>query len=592
MNPPSLKEVQHFQRHIKTQHLRIYRSVLNAVLDHSGDFPLAKECRHALRHGDYLKLIEVADSMSTQCYVDATQHFVGNQIASLIRKFPFPSVPGIDPERRALEKFLASERSCKRINQRLRARRTREGKAWPFEGEFERARRFIRHVLGDSPDLREIYSRCNFSGGASVGVHGNATNVARKILSDAWSVTPGAFAYAFCAIRDNAHYRSLLSDDEAGFRNGCEIDEFRRYREHCTIVKHNKIAFVPKTALVHRTIAVEPLLNGYLQKGVDLYMRDLLRVRGIDLTDQDYNQRAASVGSLQWTAEDPLVTIDLQSASDSVSKELCRELLPPDWFDFLNQIRSTHYRIGSQEDCRYEKFCSMGNGFCFPLESLIFASFVASVEPHAPRRYAVYGDDIIVRRSTAFALLPVLKYAGFKVNEDKTFLYGPFRESCGGDYYAGRDVRPLVLDYRFDSLESLFKFYNLSQTKAKWFYFFAEAREAILKQIAPRFRFWRPFAGAPDSGLDSAGDEYLSSPYCRFRNGKWSWVELHHSPVKDTGVRRHCSIDKATMWAALTGSASNAPFVVRRQTKCAARSTLVRGYASAGAVSNWLPTPS
>lgn len=40
----------------------------------------------------------------------------------------------------------------------------------------------------------------------------------------------------------------------------------------------------------------------------------------------------------------------------------------------------------------------------------------------------------------------MLQFTGFKLNEEKSFFGDePFRESCGGDYFAGKPVRPFYL---------------------------------------------------------------------------------------------------------------------------------------------------
>jgi len=90
-----------------------------------------------------------------------------------------------------------------------------------------------------------------------------------------------------------------------------------------------------------------------------------------------------------------------------------------------------------------QKFSSMGNGFTFELETLIF-SHVASVAGGLTPGVDcfVYGDDIIVPSEKADDVLSALRFCGFTPNRTKTFTSGPFRESCGGDFYGGVAVRP------------------------------------------------------------------------------------------------------------------------------------------------------
>jgi hypothetical protein len=353
------------------------------------------------------------------------------------------------------------------------------------------------------------------------------------------------------------------------------------------MVDHNKIAFVPKTVKTERTIAVEPLLNGYVQKGIDVFLRKRLKRVGIDLEDQSLNQGLARFGSIQDLDADPYVTIDLSSASDSISIGLCRNLLPPDWFDFLNQIRSKHYLIEGRI-APYEKFVSMGNGFCFPLETLIFASLchVAYREISKPDDFSVYGDDIIVRRSVADRVLSLLQVCGFEANRNKTFIQGPFRESCGADWFNGEDVRPITLDFAFDSLESIFKFCNIAGQKPSIKAILEEGVDFLRSLVPHSLNFVRPYKGQPDSAFEVPIDEFMLSPFSRYNRElqSWSWLELVHKPVRDSSVRAITGYNVALMRGALRGVSSSSPFTFRRKT-----STKLRRVSYNGGWSLYLP---
>jgi hypothetical protein len=90
----------------------------------------------------------------------------------------------------------------------------------------------------------------------------------------------------------------------------------------------------------------------------------------------------------------------------------------------------------------------MGNGYTFALETLIFYSLAWStcVALGLPTSdVSSYGDDIIVPTGAYNALIGVLKCLGFVPNREKSFGDGPFRESCGKDYFRGIDVRPVYI---------------------------------------------------------------------------------------------------------------------------------------------------
>jgi len=349
------------------------------------------------------------------------------------------------------------------------------------------------------------------------------------------------------------------------------------------MVHYNKIVTVPKTALVDRTIAIEPLLNGYLQSGVDVFMRRRLRRVGIDLTDQSRNQRLAMLGS--YDHSDPYITIDLSSASDLISKNLVRALLPPAWYAFLDAIRSPAYQLDDGVAKRYHKFVSMGNGFCFPLETLIFAS-VCQLYSKTSTDFTVYGDDIIVRQSISAKVLKTLWQIGFRHNPEKTFLKGPFRESCGADWFAGRDVRPLTLDYEINSLNSVIKFFNLSMGKPSWASKFRSVREYLWNLIPSEYRLCRPYSGVVFGAFEVFMDEFQASPFSRWDPlaQAWKWWELDLVGVRDNGFRKDERYYTALMMAAVRGSPSRLPFARRRKT-----SLSVRQKSYAGASSNWLP---
>lgn len=520
-----------------------------------------------LNSKDYTGLIKRADSISSAQYTTASEHRILNQLAAVIRKYPYPDgTVDFDPKSKALETFIKAEGSCSRHNKRFALFDSLRS---PQESFLSRSASWIQYVLGDL-SLSDVWSNCNFGAGASVGVHGNATNMARKLLSPKWSVSPSAFYYCYSAMLNDDHIHEYLNrtQDRSQYCRDSELF-MAHFKDRVAFVDYNKIAFVPKTAKTLRTIAVEPLLNGFVQKGVDLLMRKRLKRVGIDLSDQTVNQELARKGSLP-NQDDAYVTIDLSSASDSIGIGLCKRLLPPDWFEFLDSLRSKSYVLDNAAEHRYHKFTSMGNGFCFPLETLIFASLCHSAYSESNRKpdFSVYGDDIIVRQSVAPRVLEMLKYCGFTANRDKTFLSGPFRESCGADWYEGEDVRPLSLDYAFDSLESIFKFCNLARSKGAWESIFYESLDFLESLIPRELYFCRPYKGNVDTALEVPWDVFMASPFSRWQKHlqTWSWIEVVRSAWPDVPVKRFAGYDLALLRGVLSGSMSSAPFAERRKT--------------------------
>jgi hypothetical protein len=99
---------------------------------------------------------------------------------------------------------------------------------------------------------------------------------------------------------------------------------------------------------------------------------------------------------------------------------------------------------------------TMGNGFTFPLQTMIFGCVVEAcaealeIELQRPRggtlgQFGVNGDDIICPKGLYDVVCRLLTILGFEVNKTKSFHEGPFRESCGGDFFKGSPVRGVYL---------------------------------------------------------------------------------------------------------------------------------------------------
>jgi len=597
MKTPAWFRVKTLNRKLSKRSLRFYLEILHqyvkthshlACLSLSSEFILTLKEKDLRDEKTVVRLLASADSLSSTAYEDATQHYVANQLAALIKKYPFP-VKGLAAraEKNAWKKFIQSEQKCDVMNEYFLGRLSLLQGFRPSEELLDKMRSYITYVLGVSPNLERISDQCDFGPGASIGIHGNATNKKRKLLSD-WSVTAGAHDYARYTLHKHLQVHELLvTVDEYVQDDDVFLHKFVQRR---VIVDHNEITFVPKTTLTRRSIAIEPCLNSYMQKGVDLEMRSLLRKRvSIDLTNQLINSEMAREGSLG--IGDAFSTIDLSSASDSISTELVRQLLPPDWFYLLDRLRSKSYKYKNKV-YPYSKFCSMGNGFCFPLQTLIFAAACHAVGGGQPNvDYRVYGDDIIIRGTRADAVIDLLRTIGFDTNTDKTFTSGPFRESCGEDYWQGVNVRPVYLDYPLDSLESYFKFHNSTMRSDLTTVSFEWARARLRESVPIGLRFVAPaYASVTDSAflVEPSDTDFLSSPHTRWAKSLWcwDWAELQTEPVPDRNNygRDRREVGIAYLYAALSGSASRNTFTIRRKTR-----TNIRRMSYEAATSMWLP---
>jgi len=217
-----------------------------------------------------------------------------------------------------------------------------------------------------------------------------------------------------------------------------------------------RVITVPKTLKTPRIIAIEPTAMQYAQQGllnaISAYVRtDDLLSSCFGLDDQVPNRTLAQQGSLDGSK----ATLDLSEASDRVSNRLVFELTRPyrPFARALQDSRSKRADVPGYGIRRIAKFASMGSATCFPIEGMVFTAIAAlgvlrgsalHLSPQSIRSVAkqvrVFGDDIIVPTRCATEVARTLHTFGMVVNENKSFWTGRFRESCGGDFYAGVDV--------------------------------------------------------------------------------------------------------------------------------------------------------
>jgi len=147
----------------------------------------------------------------------------------------------------------------------------------------------------------------------------------------------------------------------------------------------------------------------------------------------------------------------------------------------------------------------MGNGFTFPLESLIFyaAAAVCCEKLQLPlQEVSVYGDDVIVPVGAYELFSSFSSFLGFTVNPVKSFSTGNFRESCGSHYWKGVSTKPLFLVDSLTSTQKVFNFANSLRIRFHFPYspsggFGCDARVRSLfywlqKRVPKKYRFHVP----------------------------------------------------------------------------------------------------
>lgn len=374
-----------------------------------------------VRYGDWVGLAELATDPLH--YLDSDSYFAARAASDLLRKYvDLPT--GIDTEQAALTKWWAGEHECKRSNDRLDSYLD---PAWGSNDEhilcfFQRVRKEVLTLIGHRPPCNLAIA---FGPGATMSDKSRATTVADK-MSSVLTLTPNSWVHLSDWISTKwgqAHAELGLSGRE---------------------VRGNAFFTVPKDATTDRACGKEPSLNVSYQLPAGKAMRRRMLFSGIDLQDgQRIHRQVACAAS--FSGDD--ATIDLSNASDTVCRVLVKLCLPHAWYELLDSLRSPTTTLPDGRVVVLEKFSSMGNGFTFELESVLFCAICRAVckDDDEWSRILVYGDDIIAPTARYEDIIAALQFCGFTPNKRKTYGTGCFRESCGGDFFNGQAVRPYYL---------------------------------------------------------------------------------------------------------------------------------------------------
>lgn len=382
-------------------------------------------------------------------------HFATAYLAyNLVRKASklYGSVEDKDARRRAtLDGFLARERVNSKINN------TRTWGYDPATGVHKsdllgdqlllRARDIIHEIVG-KPNLDAICNKAGFGNGASATLKRTESQGPKKFL-DGRSVTRGLRSLSEHLIRTSPSWSALSSSDPAIY-----VDHLSRPSlppGRLVTVAGAVLDFVPKDLTVDRIILKEPELNGFIQRGIGKELRMLLK-RPLSNTDGVDLNRSGQVNSdlAQYGSQTGrLATIDGERASDSLTLALYEFLFPEEWYQLFCMARSPYCLVDGHL-MSLGMMSGMGNGFTFEAESIIFYAIgLACAErsslPFAERAVSIHGDDLIVPSDVYYDVYVAYVAAGIVVNDSKSFSSGPFRESCGGHFFDGFEVKPFYV---------------------------------------------------------------------------------------------------------------------------------------------------
>lgn len=457
----------------------------------------------------------------------ASSYIVEHQAKCTLKKYNFLT-DRTNLDIKAYQKFLSINRRLSRFSfsfptvDRLSRQNSDVGNVLLL------AKRYLHLILGDVT-WEEIFLNTRHSGGVSMGVPYKDTSIERKFLYP-MSTTEKA----------RRVFERYLSFDHR-LKEAIDKHNSHTVGPKYSLKTASRATTVPKSNEIDRMIAIEPTVNMFLQQGIMQLMYDRLRSSGLDVATLPERHKQLA---LEASISSNFATIDFSSASDCVSIALVQFLLPEQWYSCLNTVRCTHMNVNSN-DVELSMVSTMGNASTFPVETLVFFAIGVGCEHYLFSKRtgysgipwykkfvknsncSVFGDDCIIPTHVSDLFIEVCTKSGFLVNDDKSFTDNSgFRESCGGDYLRGCNVRPFYLKRPPSSSKSAYLpwLYNVANTLISKFigYFGAKnylyeksSLSVIFKEIQKETKHLLvvPSGYPSDSGLHYRDSNRLSVVY-------------------------------------------------------------------------------
>nr|UJQ84928.1 MAG: hypothetical protein 3 [Leviviridae sp.] len=294
-----------------------------------------------------------------------------------------------------------------------------------------------------------------------------------------------------------------------------------------------RLIAVPKTAKGPRLIAAEPSEHMYVQKFTAKWLEDRINStiigKFIDFRDQSKSGDLV----LQASLDKKLSTIDLSMASDRLSLWVVERIFrnnPSILKAFhASRTRWLHDPL-TGEVIKLKKFASQGTALTFPIQSIVFLCLALAVScKGSPTDYNLrklvgkvrtFGDDIILPSDGYVSMVDLLHTLNLKVNVEKSFSNGYFRESCGVDAFKGYDVTPVKPKTTIPdgpaSCQAVLDTINNLFYKGYW-----NASESLRHRQPPRIRNGYGVVGR-DAGATGYGSFSFGTVLSRLFRIEWS----------------------------------------------------------------------
>lgn len=323
----------------------------------------------------------------------------------------------------------------------------------PYVRQLLAARALVGDFCTQYPFDEEVFIKSvRSSSGASIGVPYTDPSPRQK-----WTFPISVTSRALPTLQHYINADPLL-------RESLEMMNRKNGNQLYRVVAGSKHFVVNKDDKIDRNCGKEPTWNMNCQLALMDQMVHGLKEHPLFRLDitvlPERHQQLAKKASIDLGD----ATIDCSNASDSILLVLVEFLFSSNmaskvWFEQLKTFRSDNIEVDHKQHL-LPIISTMGNAYTFPLETLVFYALSVSavyvdenphsrsvlVDPSSVKKVSVFGDDIIVPTKNANSVINLLQKCGIEINTTKSFFDDyPFRESCGGDFFAGHDVRPLSI---------------------------------------------------------------------------------------------------------------------------------------------------
>lgn len=461
--------------------------------------PCALALRNYVASGSWDKVVAILNSLDQTKWMSPYRHRLARLSTDIIKKADYLPLD-VDRGEACITSFLKAEEICRVTNRRFQLIEMNHSSIEVADIKLvKKVKRLMSRYLGSIPDLQNIEG--TFGPGATLSNPRSRSSIFEKLECTNPTITQE------CAL----FYPAL----PARLRD-CwgPVDQL-------SYAVANRFVMVPKNFKTNRGICVEPLINAYVQRYFGLHIKKRLRMIGIDIDTASVRHRNLARESSVTGA---YATIDMSMASDTVARGVIEAVLPHEWFRLLDESRCKYTDCTSVFDEYYHvfeeagvthpimelnKFSSMGNGFTFELETLLFVCIARACGDASA---ISFGDDLIIKTQYYRRVMHALQLFGFVPNSEKSYATGSFRESCGGDFRAGVDVKGETLKTEPTCVTDWYDLHNRLFVMGKRFNLdLSRTLNAIRRQVPLQYRLDIPV-------WYGTGGFFHENPKGRYRN--------------------------------------------------------------------------